>query len=141
MAANILASGDLYWPLRAVATEVQDWFNRFKEVPYGPPNYHLACWPDGSEQLNPAFLALSHQVVAKAKSTAEKENDTIYHERVPSQEQLAKLPQKAMVKSLPPGDLTLKSDKDPFSSLVPFHILQSASVYNVQRPLSSTPTT
>lgn len=38
MAANILASGDLYWPLRAVATEVQDWFNRFKEVPYGPLN-------------------------------------------------------------------------------------------------------
>lgn len=103
MAANILASGDLYWPLRAVATEVQDWFNRFKEV------------------------------VAKAKSTAEKENDTIYHERVPSQEQLAKLPQKAMVKSLPPGDLTLKSDKDPFSSLVPFHILQSASVYNEKK--------
>jgi hypothetical protein len=32
MASNILAASDLYWPLRSVATEVQDWFNRFKEV-------------------------------------------------------------------------------------------------------------
>jgi len=40
-----------------------------------------------------------------------------------------------MVKALPPGDLTLSNEKDPFASLIPFPILESASVYNVGNPL------
>ncbi len=36
-----------------------------------------------------------------------------------------------MVKPIPLADVALKGEKDPFSTLIPFEILQSVSIYNV----------
>jgi len=89
--------------IRKTPAEFQEWFNKL------------------SETITKAFLV------------AEKENDSIYHERVPKPMELAKLASKSMVKVLPIVDLTLKGDNDPFNSLLPFEILQSVSVYNERK--------
>jgi len=55
---------------------------------------------------------------------------------VPKAIELPKLAQKSMVRSLPLPDISLKAENDSFSTLIPFEILQSVSIYNVSARLA-----
>jgi hypothetical protein len=77
---------------------------------------------------------LYQQTVIKAFETAEKENDTIYHDTVPPENKIPPLEKKAMVKPTPlPEGIRLAADKDPFSKIVPFGIAEKLSIYQVKK--------
>lgn len=65
--------------------------------------------------------------ITKAFQQAEKENDTIYHDTVPSESNLPPIEKKSIVKPTP---LPIP-EKDPFERLIPFAITQKLSIYQV----------
>src|SRR4051812_25906952 len=67
----------------------------------------------------------------KLFQAAEKENDTIYHDTVPSN--IPAVEKKAVAKttSLPADVSRLSPDKDPFYKLIPFAITEKLSIYQV----------
>ncbi|KAL6057405.1 pH-response regulator protein palA/rim20 [Balamuthia mandrillaris] len=72
-------------------------------------------------------------LVEKSFVVAEKDNDSIYHERVPKFTEIPPATKKAMVQPLPMPDTTLVGERDPFRSLVPFATLQSVTIYNEKK--------
>jgi len=63
---------------------------------------------------------------------AEKDNDTIYHDTVPSEAKLGSLEKRVFAKAAPlPESVRLSGDRDPFSRLVPFAITEKLSIYQV----------
>jgi len=102
-AHSLLTNNSLIQELKKMPTEFEEWMNRLREV------------------------------VAKALAVAERENNSIYHERVPGIGQLLKLPQRSMVKPLELTEAAIPLEKDPFAGLIPFEILQSVSIYNEKK--------
>mgnify|MGYP002481009864 CR=1 FL=1 len=74
-------------------------------------------------------------MVTKAFSSAQKDNNTVYHEIVPSESKLAPLQGKSMVKSieLELSRLSLKQSGDPFEELVPFSVRKYESIYSERK--------
>eukprot|EP01105_Mastigella_eilhardi_P021503 TRINITY_DN520_c0_g1_i1.p1 TRINITY_DN520_c0_g1~~TRINITY_DN520_c0_g1_i1.p1 ORF type:complete len:663 (-),score=163.95 TRINITY_DN520_c0_g1_i1:994-2937(-) len=68
--------------------------------------------------------------VTKAFLTAEKENDSIYHDTVPSTAALSTLSGKPMVAPVVVDPIPVE---DPFSALVPFAVRQSLTLYQERR--------
>eukprot|EP01111_Echinosteliopsis_oligospora_P012082 TRINITY_DN4104_c0_g2_i1.p1 TRINITY_DN4104_c0_g2~~TRINITY_DN4104_c0_g2_i1.p1 ORF type:complete len:792 (-),score=268.84 TRINITY_DN4104_c0_g2_i1:83-2458(-) len=64
--------------------------------------------------------------ISAARTKAESDNDTAYHDTPPLEGQLAKIEPKALVKPTPLPDL---NPYDPFSSLVPFQVKEAAGIY------------
>ena len=76
----------------------------------------------------PPFLAAVQAAVKKQMDAAVVDNDKVYHERIPSAENL-KPPErfgKTLAKPLPMGDLVAMTQlRDPFSHVTPVHILDA----------------
>lgn len=69
--------------------------------------------------------------IQKAKSTAEKDNSTIYHDSIPDYQTLAAITGVAMVKTSPPPDY-YTSEKPLFSELQPKGIRELMTQYQEQ---------
>lgn len=70
----------------------------------------------------------------KSFETSEKENDTIYHDTVPSDSVLSSLEKRALAKCTPlPESVKLSLDRDPFVKLIPFAITEKLSVYQERK--------
>jgi len=79
-----------------------------------------------------AFNNLQNNII-KLFQSAEKENDTIYHDTVPANPPA--IEKKAVAKPAPlPADiLKLPQDKDPFYKLIPFAITEKLSIYQERK--------
>lgn len=71
-------------------------------------------------------------MINKAFTKAEKENDTIYHDLVPSEDKLSIIEKKIMVKPHTISEnIKFSDDKDPFGKLIPFAVTEKLSIYQV----------
>eukprot|EP01132_Coremiostelium_polycephalum_P004270 gene4270-5343_t len=76
------------------------------------------------------FVEKYSNVIVKYHESAEKDNDTIYHDVVPPAHKLQPLEKKGLAKALPLPELTFV---DPFTSLIPFSVKEDAAIYNEQK--------
>lgn len=79
--------------------------------------------------INFHFQLIQFQQITSAFQTAERENDTIYHDTVPSDAKLPQIEKKTIVKPTPIPAWVF--EKDPFGKLIPFAITEKLSVYQV----------
>uniref|UniRef100_F1KR77 Tyrosine-protein phosphatase non-receptor type 23 n=1 Tax=Ascaris suum TaxID=6253 RepID=F1KR77_ASCSU len=88
---------------------------------------------DKRESLRQAVVFATDVVVAK-ETNAKKENDFIYHERVPKREELGIIEGVAMVKPIgfEPTDRSVAGD-DLFAALLPMNVLKSVSMYSEEK--------
>jgi len=69
----------------------------------------------------------------RALTDAKKDNDFIYHERIPDVKQLASVGRAAVVKPTPLPDKFLPNEKELFEALMPVHIHQAMAAYEVRK--------
>ena len=69
----------------------------------------------------------------RALTDAKKDNDFIYHERIPDVKQLTSIGRAAVVKAAPIPDRFLPNEKELFGSLMPVHIHQAVAAYEVRK--------
>uniref|UniRef100_A0A915CHQ0 BRO1 domain-containing protein n=1 Tax=Parascaris univalens TaxID=6257 RepID=A0A915CHQ0_PARUN len=88
---------------------------------------------DKRESLRQAVVFATDVVVAK-ETNAKKENDFIYHERVPKREELGIVEGVAMVKPIgfEATDRSVAGD-DLFAALLPMNVLKSVSMYSEEK--------
>ena len=76
-------------------------------------------------------IKMNHNLINTRKSSAEKDNDSIYHELVPDVESLDDIEELDMVKATPfSRDLREVSGKDIFSRLIPISVHEASSMYS-----------
>lgn len=71
--------------------------------------------------------------VERALTDAKKDNDFIYHERIPDVKSLSAIGRAAVVKPTPLPDKFLPQEKDLFDALMPVHIHQAVAAYEVRK--------
>ncbi|VDM43267.1 unnamed protein product, partial [Toxocara canis] len=88
---------------------------------------------DKRESLRQAVVFATDVVVAK-ETNAKKENDFIYHERIPRREELTMVEGVSMVKPIgfEPTDRSIAGD-DLFAALLPMNVLKSVSMYSEEK--------
>jgi len=71
--------------------------------------------------------------VDRALTDAKKDNDFIYHERIPEVKSLTSIGRAAVVKPTPVPEKFLPGDKELFEALMPVHIHQALAAYEVRK--------
>ncbi|XP_059478622.1 programmed cell death 6-interacting protein [Neocloeon triangulifer] len=69
----------------------------------------------------------------KALTESKKDNDFIYHERVPDSKSLAAVGKAPLAKAIPMTEKMSASSKDLFENLVPVPVLQAMAAYSVRK--------
>ncbi|GMR41476.1 hypothetical protein PMAYCL1PPCAC_11671, partial [Pristionchus mayeri] len=83
--------------------------------------------------LAPSILAEQLAAIPKAHAAAKKDNDFIYHERVPDVTTLPALPKAAVAKALPVTHPISPRFKDMFSSVVPVQVHNAMQSYEARK--------
>ncbi|GMT17146.1 hypothetical protein PFISCL1PPCAC_8443 [Pristionchus fissidentatus] len=83
--------------------------------------------------LSPAILAEHLALIPKAYAAAKKDNDFIYHERVPDVATLPALPKAAIAKALPVSHPISPRFKDMFSAVVPIQVHNALQSYEARK--------
>ncbi|GMS88817.1 hypothetical protein PENTCL1PPCAC_10992, partial [Pristionchus entomophagus] len=83
--------------------------------------------------LAPSILADQLAAIPKAHASAKKDNDFIYHERVPDVSTLPPLPKAAVAKALPVTHPVSPRFKDMFSSVVPVQVHNAMQSYEARK--------
>ena len=68
----------------------------------------------------------------RALTDAKKDNDFIYHERIPELKSLTAIGRASVVKATPLPDKFLPDEKELFGALMPVHIHQAIAAYDVR---------